>query len=404
MTPRTARLAAAVLLAGALVTAGAHPGADTGGASQAGLEVPSRFTGSHALAHVELDDTTGAWLILDSGAQLSVIDARVASRLTRQASGTSRLSGYGGSRLEGGVLRDLRFRVAGAPPFATTTPVADLSALDRHAGYPLEGFLGAPLFDRFVVEIDYQAQRVLLHDRGGFRPRPSDVRLALTVDRATPFVEGELTFEDGSVVRGRFVLDTGMRNAISLATPFVAAHGLPAKVGRMIPQRVAGIGGAHEEQVGRVAALRLGAITLPAPIVQWSSAPEGLAAAADRAGAIGGDVLRRFTATIDFRGRALYLRPNDARGEPFEADMSGLSLVARGDNPRVVAVDHVAAGSPASAAGLEAGDVIETVDGAALALWELRERLRQEPGRVRTLGVRRNGVRIEVLLTLERRV
>jgi hypothetical protein len=57
-----------------------------------------------------------------------------------------------------------------------------------------------------------------------------------------------------------------------------------------------------------------------------SLAETGLTASPGSVGDIGGDMLRRFTLTIDYRGRALYLRRNDRVDEPFEAGMSGIRL------------------------------------------------------------------------------
>lgn len=382
-----------------------EPGRLAGGA--AAVEVPSRFHGGHVYVRIALGEADTAWLLLDSGAQVTVLDERVAAGLDERPAGSSRLTGYGEARLEGSVLRDLATRLPGAHPFESTVPVVDLSALDPHAGVSFDGFLGAPLFRRFVVEIDYGAQRVVLHDADSFLPDAGYTRLTLELERGTAFVDGALELEDGSVLRGRFVVDSGMRAGLSLGSPFVAEHDLIERASRTVPEPVVGIGGRSLDRLARLRAFRLGPLVLDAPTVQLSTTAAGAAGEAGRAGSIGADLLRRFTVLFDYRRRALYLRPNEAFNDPFDGDMSGASFTAAGENLELRVVDFVATGSPAAAAGLAVGDTLVRVDGrdaGALPLAELHELLRSAPGRVIALVVRRGGVLVPLPITLERRV
>jgi S1-C subfamily serine protease len=50
-------------------------------------------------------------------------------------------------------------------------------------------------------------------------------------------------------------------------------------------------------------------------------------------------------------------------GEPFEADASGLGLVAEKPDWKTIRVAAVSPGGPAAEAGLEAGDVLQSIDG-----------------------------------------
>lgn len=382
-----------------------EPGRLTGNASA--VEVPAELRGDHVLTRVELAGDTTEWLLLDTGAQLSALDVRLAEGIDQSQVGRSTLTGYGAGRVEGGILADLSFRVPGTEPFTRNTPVVDLSPVDPYAGFRFHGFLGASLFFRFVVEIDYAGERVVLHDPERFRPNPTDVRLPLDIERGTPFVDATIELDDGTLLPGRFVLDTGMRNAISLGSPFVAGHDLLARVGPTIPQRVVGIGGVGENRLGRIASFRLGTLSLAATTVELATTGDGIAGATDRAGGIGGALLRRFTVTVDFRDRALYLRPNGAFGEPFEGDMSGASFLAGGDELRTLVVHDVYDDSPAAAAGLLPGDTLLTVDGrdaSDIRLWELRDLLRSEAGRSVEFVVRRGDTRVTVTVILERRV
>lgn len=371
------------------------------------VEVRSRFDGSYVYVAVELGSGESAWLLLDSGAQLGVLDARVARRLDGQLAGASRLTGYGEGELRGQLLPNLPIRLEGALPFESSVPVVDLSPLDGHAGRRFDGLMGAPLFERFAVEIDYQGRRVVLHAAPSFRPPPGAVRLPLAIEGGDAFVDGEVELADGSSLAGRFAVDTGMRAALSLGSPFVAAHDLIGRTPDTVAEPVVGIGGRSVDRLARLASLRLGPLAFDAPTAQLATARAGMAADSGRAGSIGGELLRRFTVVFDYRAGALYLRPNDGAGDPFEGDMSGAAFRSDGDDLAALVVDWVDPGSPAEAAGLAAGDVLLEVDGrpaAGVPLWELRELLRSEPGRTIPLVVRRGEERAAARLVLARRV
>lgn len=78
------------------------------------------------------------------------------------------------------------------------------------------------------------------------------------------------------------------------------------------------------------------------------------------AGSLGGDVLRRFTLTIDVPNSVLYLRPNVTFQAPFVFNRAGL-FTYRSDAGEVVAL--VVADGPAARQGVRAGDLVEMIDG-----------------------------------------
>ncbi len=87
----------------------------------------------------------------------------------------------------------------------------------------------------------------------------------------------------------------------------------------------------------------------------------GAAAAARTAGNIGGDLLKRFTLTLDYGHQRLWLVPNALAAQPDVFDRSGLWIARAKDG--TIAIADVAADSAAAKAGLTADDVIVAVDG-----------------------------------------
>ena len=103
---------------------------------------------------------------------------------------------------------------------------------------------------------------------------------------------------------------------------------------------------------------------------------------------------------LDYQNKRMIFEPNATMHDAFEADMSGM-LLRLDDSLTTIAVETVAAGSPAAEAGIIPGDEIVSADGALGSqklLGELRERLRK-PGERVLFVVRRGGEekRIEIV-------
>jgi S1-C subfamily serine protease len=116
-------------------------------------------------------------------------------------------------------------------------------------------------------------------------------------------------------------------------------------------------------------------------------------------GLLGGEVLRRFTVTLDYGRGRMYLQPNARLGEPFRRGLAGMGIFALPPDFRLTHVDE---GSPAAAAGLRADDVIEAVDGrpaGEMDLQQLRDLFRL-PGTSYTLTIRRGEERIQARIVL----
>jgi len=143
---------------------------------------------------------------------------------------------------------------------------------------------------------------------------------------------------------------------------------------------------------------------IEAPIVVFRRPGPGGISAPGTTGNIGGEVLRRFTLTFDYRRERMWIAPNAALREPFETNMTGLVTSPLPDSTRALRVLWLQDDSPATEAGIVPDDVIEAVDGtpvAELTPPALLEMFRQ-PGKTYRLTVRRGDERREVKLTTRR--
>jgi hypothetical protein len=265
-----------------------------------------------------------------------------------------------------------------------------------------DGVIGASLFNNFVVAIDYGARRLTLHDPKAWEPPPQAKTVPFTLEHNAPFVDIALLDAAGRRIPATVVVDLGAGHSISLNLGTVEGLALPDRAVRAIVGF--GVSGRLPGQVGRIAGLEIGGLTLrdvvatfPDPEVQRPGGAEY------RGGNLGNQILQRFDVAFDYRNKRMTLVPNASFDRPFEWDMSGLWLQPAG---RELRVGFVVRDSPAGRAGVLVGDVLTTMNGRDVApadLPGLREKLRQ-PGEKVDLTVLRDGKPVSLTLTTERMI
>lgn len=204
-------------------------------------------------------------------------------------------------------------------------------------------------------------------------------------DGALPNVSASI---DGHA--GRFDVDSGASQAVTLTAKFADDAGVLKGFGRTIDVVVGrGAGGALLGTASRGARLTLGGAELERPVVTIARSHGGVFDDSNFDGSIGGEVLRRFTVTLDVPHATLYLRPNRAFGQPFAFDRAGLFCRPHGNGQ---IVDFVVPAGPAAAAGIAVGDTIVEIDGRAASTLL--------PATIKAMWQRRPGTKIP--LTVER--
>lgn len=365
--------------------------------------IPIELTSNHIYLQLRVNDSAPLWFILDTGAGGSVIGVEQARAEGLELQGKLEGRGAGEGSIDIAFVPGATFRLPGVEVADQTIAAIALEPLMPFEGRPIHGILGYDFISRFVVEIDYGAGQLNLHDPRHYSYAGPGESLPIFLEGNVPFVQAELVNPGREPVAGQFLLDTGARVALVLNKPFVERHGL-------VPERTItapfgmGVGGETKQYIGRMPRLQLGRTALLDTVAGFSQDVKGAGADPDRAGLIGGEVLRRFTAIFDYTAGRMILEPNARFAEPYEYDMSGLFLATEGAAHAAFRVHRLVADSPAAEAGLQEGDVLAAVDGRPAREFTL-EQLRQsfqEPGRPVRLTVQRGGETLRVLLVLRR--
>lgn len=234
--------------------------------------------------------------LLDSGAEMSILDTRFAAAMDAQTSGSATARGSGAQTLEARFLPDTRLSVAGFEIGDATIAVIDLSDVaERLIGGPLPAIAGREVFDAARLHLDFAAGTVCAVDR---EAEPAGHRFDLT-ERA-----GIMAFPveiEGTPVLADF--DIGNRGALLAMRAFAEAAGLYD--GRPVEAvSGGGLGGAVARDRLVVESVALG------PFVHRDVTADIQPGEPDEAPAnVGLGLLAGYRITVDYSQRALWLEP-----------------------------------------------------------------------------------------------
>ena len=235
--------------------------------------------------------------LLDSGAEMTLLDAGAATRLGLGTAGSADVRGSGAATEEVTFAEGLTTRAAGITLENQMAAVLDLSDIStRVVGEPVAAILGRELFDAARFHLDIET--------GAFRPTDNtslDGAIRLPLTHANGIKQVPIRIEGQPEILADFDLGNGSRVLISEA--FARRAGLlePARVTGT--ESGGGIGGPVTRQLVTLETLELAGHTLrnvEAAIDPSPDAPDAN---------VGVSVLRRFDLLIDFPGGAVWLRP-----------------------------------------------------------------------------------------------
>ncbi len=262
------------------------------------------------------------------------------------------------------------------------------SNLSAYLGEEIHGILGYHFFKDFVVEFAYDHEFVKVYEKGKFRSkwkRYKEVDLKLL--KGKPYVKAKL----GRDVVDNFLLDTGMSDGLwvfkedTVSTNFFGYY--EDYLGMTVSGEILGKRSKVKE-LGFVGET-FNEVKISYPHMHLL--PDELKNFSERAGSIGGDLLKRFTIVFDYASSKMYMKPNKHINDPFYYNKSGIVIRQDGEaneknnNNKLIKnlkennfisyvdltyllapefiIDHVREDSPAAMAGVLKDDVLLEVNG-----------------------------------------
>ncbi|MFT7287374.1 MAG: hypothetical protein ACI87W_001488 [Halieaceae bacterium] len=319
----------------------------------------------HIVLPVRVNGSKPLNFVLDSGAAASLIlESHNTRDLPLEPGAELPVSGVGdGDNPVARVVADTELRFGAARVEGLSVIYLAQSSLpffDNLDEVYFDGVIGAPIFKRFVVEIDYDRQLIHFSEPGtGPRSDAAWEELPLEIASGVPYISTQTTTAGGETVPLKLLVDTGYRGPLSLTPSTHGAIEPPSDTFSITGQ---GISGDVHIEVARTPLLLVGGFALHDLPVSYAMA--GGETDNSSNGILGSQVLQRFSIVFDYPGERLLLKPSSKFSDPIRVDRSGLQLRLH----RMGAV--VKSVAPDSAAGqgeLHTGDIITHFDDEAIS-------------------------------------
>ena len=349
--------------------------------AQSPRTIPFAFYGNEIWLEARVADSRPLHFLLSAGASACGLNRSVADELKLRIRTEVDWAGTGNKPVHVSLLSRAKIEVGGVSLGQFECYAMALDDVARDIGGAVDGVIGYELLHRYIVRIDYDSQRLTLYAPKDFRYTGVGSVLPMKLPKQVPTVKLRFGMPGLGALEGTFLVDTG-GGSMAFATPFIRKHGLldaaRALTPRLIPGTEEGIGGSVDGEVGRLEWVEIAGHRLKLPLAAYMHADGGVFAWTSIAGTVGGELLRRFSVTLDYPHGRIILEPGRQLEDAFESDASGMDLTSYGPTYRQFIVKRVVDDTPAAEVGIRGADQILEFDGQraeALTLWDLRRAL-----------------------------
>lgn len=369
------------------------------------VEIPIEIYNNLIVVPVVLNGALPLKFILDTGVRTAILTEKTFSDILNLAySRKYTISGPGGEQIiDAYITNNVSLELPGVSGRGHALLVLgqDYLELRNYLGTDVHGILGYELFSRFIIEVDYEKRVLTLMLPRYFKKKRKYQSIPIRIEDTKPYITTSVILADGTKLSAKLLVDSGASHGLMLEPTSDPRIEVPDNTVSSIIGR--GLGGEITGRIGRIQNLKLGSheirnviASFPDPNSYFDSLKLG---ATKRNGAIGGEVLSRFTVIFNFPEEELYLKKNSSFKKKFHYNLSGLTVKAKGSQLNVFEVIEVRKQSVADVAGVIAGDLIVSINGVNASLIDLNTIngfFNTKPGKKLHLVLDRQGQRLRV--------
>ncbi len=355
--------------------------------------IPFVFVENNIFLPVAIRGETHYW-VLDSGADMSVIDADYAETLGLEPTGvllgnaTSSLAEFSFVHVDGFQLEGLEL---------DGQTVLSYKGLASTFYEPkIGGILGYDFLSRFITKVDYSNKQVSFYDPTTFLYQGEGHRIDAPLQNRL-FL---LPMRINEILNGRFGLDLGSFD-VSMNYFFAKKHHFLNAVG--VKRLSSDISGVFYERQVKAQSMEIAGYQVKNELISFPIT-EGIGtnANAELDGLVGNTLLRHFTLYLDYKNQQLIFEKGNDFDKEFPVDKSGMIVgLSQSSVPEVFLVNE---DSPADEAGIVTGDIIVGINGlegeALPSIVQIKKMFQADSGTNYTLKILRNSEPMTIHLQL----
>lgn len=282
---------------------------------QTQTKIPYEIWDNRILVQIPVNDGPALTFVLDTGGS-NIMSREAAEALHLKTTPGPAIHGAGPQTVSSQRAKVDHYVLGDLMLTHQSFLILDLNEIRTASGFPkLDGLIGYELLHLAAVSINPTEKTVTLTDFSAFQPPAGATPIKMEKNNGMPVIAGLINGQPA-----RYSLDTGHRFSLTLMQKFARnSHfdklfeGAPAAYSGM------GFGGAISGRTTPLNAIQLGPVfELKNVLARLTSATGGYFATGEVTANVGNEILRRFTLTMDYRRRQLYLQPNASLDEPYK--------------------------------------------------------------------------------------
>ena len=281
---------------------------------QTQTKIPYEIWDNRILVQIPVNDSTPLTFVLDTGGS-NIMSREAAEALHLKTTAGPEIHGAGPKAVTSQRAKVDKYVLGDLMLTHQSFLILDLNEIRTASGFPrLDGLIGYELLHLAAVRIDPKEKTLTLTDFAAFQPPAGVAPIKMEKTNGMPVIAGLINGQPA-----RYSLDTGDRFSLTLMQKFARIshfdklfEGAPSAYSGM------GFGGAIAGRTTPLSQVRLGpTFEIKNVLARLTCANGGYFATGDVTANVGNEILRRFTLTMDYRRRQLYLQPNASIDDPY---------------------------------------------------------------------------------------
>jgi len=321
-------------------------------------EIPIEVIDGTIYIEVNINESkTKKRFIFDTGATTDLIDSISAIKLGVKANHSQSVLGAASAK-QYKIALNQKIKLSDSIEITDNhLVIADLTKLKSRKDF--DGIIGHSLIDKYIVDIDYDNNKMKLYDKENEVDTKGYQEIKLGSGLPIPQFEISFNIESGETFKGKILFDTGASLELLVNSSFVEQHNLSSKFKHKVINEINSL--STESKIERVAiqSMNIEGFELGEMPIGLSYSKSGVIASYGLLGVLGAKVISRFNFIIDYNSSSIYLKPNKYFHQNFDFPVTDFKIQ---NQEGYITVKFIDKNCPFYIKGLRKGDRILSIN------------------------------------------
>lgn len=258
------------------------------------VSMPFGYYKQHIFVTVAVNGRRGMTFLIDSGSSMSGLNLHTAETLDIKPHAVEDLMDLGLGEGRTFVAAEIKANLTiGNLNFNEKMLVVDMSGLEKVATHRIDGILGFPFLQQYVVKLDFKKNIMSLYDPDAYLYQGTGYAIPARVKNNVPVIDARLYFSKKKHFAVNVEVDTGSDDTILLYRKFEVKHHLQRLVDNVHLENAYGLGGNYTVARSTIDSVHINPLKADQIRIGFSTATHGISARSGIDGEVGNAFLHK---------------------------------------------------------------------------------------------------------------